>query len=144
MHITITTKNGCSKNKFSGQRSYVYVRATIQKILLYASMYTMWIPEMTKTLILVQNEAPQKDLRPRHKRLWRGEPKSALTIFVRTLLGKLSWKNEWKMGHTKIVRADLNSPRQELSVRGLGFVVSLPFWGGINFLYASKGQAIQL
>ena len=29
------------------------------------------------------------------------------------------------MGHTKIVSADLNSPRQELSVRGHGFIVAL-------------------
>ena len=39
------------------------------------------------------------------------------------------------MNHTKIVPAvDLDFPRQELSVRGLGFVVALPVCLKINCL----------
>ena len=37
------------------------------------------------------------------------------------------------MGHTKIVKADTNSPRQELSVRDLRFVVALLVHSGIDF-----------
>ena len=48
------------------------------------------------------------------------------------------------MGHTKIVRTDLNSPCRELSVRGLGFVVALPVFSGINFVCAPTERAIQL
>ena len=37
------------------------------------------------------------------------------------------------MDHTNIVTADLDSPRRELSVRGLGFVVALSVRWQINF-----------
>ena len=47
------------------------------------------------------------------------------------------------MDHTKTVTADLDSPRRELSVRGLGFVVAfLVCWQII--VCASTGGAIQL
>ena len=52
--------------------------------------------------------------------------------------------NEIKMGHTKIDHMDLDSPRQELSVRGLGFVVALLVHWGIIFVCASTGGPIQL
>ena len=48
------------------------------------------------------------------------------------------------MGHTKIVPTDLDSPRWELFVRSLGFVVDLSVRWEINFLCASIGGAIQL
>ena len=37
------------------------------------------------------------------------------------------------MGQTKLNQADLDSPHQELSVRGLGFVVAFLVFGEINF-----------
>ena len=48
------------------------------------------------------------------------------------------------MGHTKIVKAGLTSPRQELSVRGLGFIVTLSVFSGIVFSCAYTRQPIQL
>ena len=49
-------------------------------------------------------------------------------------------KNEVKMGQTKIVPTDLDSPRRELSVRGLGFVVAIPFFGELIFLLRYWGS----
>ena len=48
------------------------------------------------------------------------------------------------MHRAKIYTAELDSPRQEFSVRRLGFVVALSVYSGINFSYASTGGAIQL
>ena len=49
-----------------------------------------------------------------------------------------------KMGHTKIDHADLDSPRQELSIRGLGIVIALLVRQGIALSRASTGGPIQL
>ena len=46
------------------------------------------------------------------------------------------------MDHTKIVQADLDSPRREFSVRGLEFVVALPIFLGIHFSCACSGGPI--
>ena len=48
------------------------------------------------------------------------------------------------MGHAKIVTADLDSIRRELSVRGLRFVVALLVCWKIDFSGASTGGTIQL
>ena len=48
------------------------------------------------------------------------------------------------MGRTKIVPADLDSSRRELSNRGLGIIVALLFRRGIDFSCASTGGPIQL
>ena len=48
------------------------------------------------------------------------------------------------MDHTKIYTADLDFPCRELSKPGLGFVVALQFFSGINLSCASTGGAIQL
>ena len=37
------------------------------------------------------------------------------------------------MDQTKLNKADLDSPRRELSLRGLGFVVAFSVFGEINF-----------
>ena len=42
------------------------------------------------------------------------------------------------MDHTKIVQADLDSPRRELSNGGLGFVVALSVRSGIDFSCAYR------
>ena len=47
------------------------------------------------------------------------------------------------MDHTNIDQPDLDSPRQELSVRGLGFVVALSFRWQMNFSCATTGGPIQ-
>ena len=44
------------------------------------------------------------------------------------------------MDHTKIYQADLDFPRRELSVRGLGFVVALSVRSGINFRVRLLGE----
>ena len=46
------------------------------------------------------------------------------------------------MDDTKIYTVDLDSPRRELYVRGLGFVVALSVFLGINFSCASSGGPI--
>lgn len=48
------------------------------------------------------------------------------------------------MDHTKIYQVDLDSPRQELSVRGLGFVAALSIRSGIDFVCAYTGGPNQL
>ena len=48
------------------------------------------------------------------------------------------------MGRTKIDTADLDSPRRELSNGGLGFVVALSVFSGIDFSCAYQGLPIQL
>ena len=48
------------------------------------------------------------------------------------------------MGHTKIVKADLDLHRRELSIRGLGFVVAFLVRLGIDFLCAYTWRAIQM
>ena len=48
------------------------------------------------------------------------------------------------MDHTKMNSKDLDFPRRELSIRGLGFVVALPVRLGIVFLCESTKGAIQL
>ena len=45
-----------------------------------------------------------------------------------------------RMNHTKIVPVDLDSPRQELFVCGLGFVVALSVLGGIIFRVRLLGE----
>ena len=47
-------------------------------------------------------------------------------------------KEEVKNDHTKIYTADLDSPRRELSARGLGFAVTLSVHSGIVFQCASN------
>ena len=48
------------------------------------------------------------------------------------------------MDHTKMDQADLDSPCQGLSVRGLGFVVAFSVCSGIDLLCASTRGLIQL
>ena len=48
------------------------------------------------------------------------------------------------MDHTRIVPADLDSPRRMLSVNGLRFVVAFLVFSGIIFSCASREGAIQL
>ena len=48
------------------------------------------------------------------------------------------------MNFTKIVKADLDSPRRELSNGGLGIVVACLGCRGINFSCVSTGGPIQL
>ena len=48
------------------------------------------------------------------------------------------------MAHTKIVKADLDSPRQEVSNSGLKFAVVLLVCSGIIFVCAYNWGAIQL
>ena len=48
------------------------------------------------------------------------------------------------MNFTKIVKADLDSPRRELSNGGLGIVVALLVHWQIIFLSARIGRPIQL
>jgi len=67
-----------------------------------------------------------------------------LTIFVLTIFGKLFWEKRSKINFTKIVKEDLDSPRQELSNGGLGIVVALLFCWQIDFLSAYTGGPIQL
>ena len=70
-------------------------------------------------------------MRPRHKRVRRGESKSAGYFFGRYL--ESYFEKGVKMGHTKIYSVDLNSLRRELFVRGLGFVVALLVCWQIDF-----------
>ena len=53
-------------------------------------------------------------------------------------------KEETEKDHPKIYIADLDSPRRELSVRSLEFVVALLVRSEINFSCACAGEAIQL
>ena len=55
-----------------------------------------------------------------------------------------SYFEKVKMDFTKIVRADLDSPRQELSNGGLEIVVALLFFPMINVSCARTGGPIQL
>ena len=48
------------------------------------------------------------------------------------------------MNFTKIVKADFDSPRRELSNNGLGIVVALLVFPAINFSCVSTGGLIQL
>ena len=48
------------------------------------------------------------------------------------------------MNFTKIVKADLDSPRRELSNGGLGIVVALSGFLAIDFVCVSTGGPIQL
>ena len=50
----------------------------------------------TKTLIPVQTEALQKDLRPRHESIRQSESKSAMSISVQMLFGKVFEKRDQK------------------------------------------------
>ena len=59
-----------------------------------------------------------------------------MTIFVGTLFSHVLKNKRSKMHPTKIVTADLDSPRRELSNGGLGIVVALLVRPGIDFLSA--------
>ena len=48
------------------------------------------------------------------------------------------------MNFTKVVKADLDSPRRELFDGGLGIVVALSIFPAIDFSCAYTGRAIQL
>ena len=48
------------------------------------------------------------------------------------------------MGHTKIVKADLDSPHKELSILGLGFAGALSARSEIDFSCSSTWGPIQL
>ena len=48
------------------------------------------------------------------------------------------------MNFRKIVKADLDFPRRELSNGGLGIVVAFMFFSGIIFVCVSTGGPIQL
>ena len=57
---------------------------------------------------------------------------------------KRYFEKEVKVDLTKIVKADLDSPRPELSYGGLGIVVALSVFSAIEFLCVCTGGAIQL
>ena len=48
------------------------------------------------------------------------------------------------MDHPKMDQADIDSPRQELSVRSFGSVVALPFFFGNQFLCASNSVVLNI
>ena len=87
----------------------------------------------SEKIICQRTEAPQKDLRPPYWSIRRGESDSAGTILVGALFLHVLKKKAPKKDHTKIVPADLDSPRRELFVRGLGFVVALSVRWQIDF-----------
>ena len=91
----------------------------------------------------VRTEAAQKDLKPWHKSIRRGESDSLGSIFVGILFWKL-FRKKVKIDQTKIDLKDLDSPCQELSVRGFGFVVALLLCPGIGFSCESTWGSIQL
>ena len=63
-------------------------------------------------MIPIQTEAPQKDLRPRHKRVRQGESDSALIIYVRkTLFEKLFWKVKNRFYKNSQSGSGISSPR---------------------------------
>ena len=47
------------------------------------------------------------------------------------------------MDQTKLYQVDLDSPRRDLSNGGLGFLVALLVYSGINFLCVCSGGPIQ-
>ena len=59
-------------------------------------------------------------------------------IFVETPLSPVFKNTRSKVGRMKIDRADLDSPRRELSETGLGFVIALLVTRQIDFLCASR------
>ena len=79
------------------------------------------------------------DLRPRPKSIWRGKSKSAVSIFS-VVICKVILKKQVKMDYTKIDTTDLDSPRQELFVRSLGFVIALTVFSGIVFCLRLQGE----
>ena len=88
-----------------------------------------------KKSIPEQTEAPQKYLRPQQKRVRQGESDSAVYIYIFVCLG-VHWKVVKKRnqnGSHNIHTADLDSPRREFSLRGLGFFVALSVRSGIDF-----------
>ena len=105
-----------------------------------SSGISAWLPEMTKKIISVQTEAPQKGLRPWQTSIWRGKSKSTVPIFVSTLFGKFFWKKGSKMEHAKIGTAYLDSLHQDLPNAGLGVVVALLVCSGINFVCVHWGS----
>jgi len=78
-----------------------------------------------KKSIPVQPEAPQKSLRPRQTSIQRGESNSALTILLGSYFHLFQKNKRSKINFTKTIKADLDSPRQELSNGGLGIVIAL-------------------
>ena len=105
---------------------HLYMRAKYYR----GHAYQLHFLRTTRKSIPVQSEATQKDLRPLHRSIRRGESKSAVFIFVWTLFGKLFWKKKIKMYHTKNRH---NRFRFFLSrtvctyVRSLRFVVHGPY-----------------
>ena len=87
-----------------------------------------------------KTEASQKDLWPQHKSFHKANPNRQAYFYLGIIL-KVILKKEVKIDHTKIDPADLNSPRQELSVHSLGFVITLLVRWQINFLCASTLEA---
>ena len=67
-----------------------------------------------------------------------------MVYFCSDVIWKVVLKKEVKKDYTKIYQVDLDSPRQELSVRGLGFVVSLLVFWEINVSCAFTLRAIQM
>ena len=65
-------------------------------------------------------------------------------FFCLGIILKVIQYNFQNNAYTKIVTADLNSPRQELSNGGLGIVVTLLVSCQSNYSCASPGKAIQL
>ena len=96
-----------------------------------------------KKSILVQTEAPQKYLRPRHRSIWHGKSKSAVSfLFGRYLESYFEKKSNGT--YTKNHTAGLISFHGELSVCGLGCVVALLVCLGIDSSCASTGGPIQM
>ena len=71
-----------------------------------------FINYVTKKLIHVRTEAPQKDLRPLNKGIRRDESDSFRFILVWTLFGKLFLKKRQKIDHPKLNPKYLDSPRR--------------------------------
>ena len=120
----ITCINLCSSylqsfDNFSSDHCFLLAITCTREHSITKHTHTSLTSLKIKIIIYQQTDAPQKDLRPRHKSIQRGESNSAVTNFW-TLYWKLSWK-EVKMDHTKIFIVDLDSPCWKLSAscRGL-------------------------
>ena len=81
-----------------------------------------WIGPSVETLekLIPENtERATTDSRPQPKSSRRGESKSSLTIFVKFIFDLSFFETSENRVPTKIVKADLDSPRQILVCRGL-------------------------
>ena len=81
-------------------------------------------------MVFLKNDLPKKRGTPEERATSVLEGSTRRTDSTVTILSghylKSYSENRGKFVHTKIVTLDLDSPRQELSARRLGFVVSSP------------------